>query len=90
MPGHSTIIINDININYVRNISARIFTEVLKRNLVSNVGYRFKNPTSHDYGGKMHKNDNLLFAVPQVIADNYDVKRPCSSAQLVIYKTRNK
>lgn len=90
MPGHSTIIINDINIDYVRNISAKIFAEALKNNIVSNIGYRFRNPTTHTYGGYMHQFDNILYAVPQYIVDSYDVKHPCSSAQLVIFKTQNK
>jgi len=90
MPSRSTIIINDININYVRSISSRIFIEASKNNIVSNVGFRFILPMSHVHGGRMHTFDNLLFTVPQVIADNYDIKRPCSSAQLVIYKTKNK
>ena len=90
MPNNSTIIINDINIDYIRNISARIFTEASERNIVSNSGYRFRNPLSHTYGGHMHPFDNIVFGVPQNIIDNYDVKNPCSSAQLVIYKTRNK
>lgn len=90
MPGRSTVIINDININYIRNISARIFSEALKNNIVSNVGYRFLNPTSHSYGGTVHQFDNILFDVPNNIIENYDVKYPCSSAQLVIYKTQNR
>lgn len=90
LPSNTTVIINDINLHHVRNIAARIFNEAVVKNLVSQGSYRFRNPTSHTYGGSQHPNDNLLFEVSQNILTNYDVKNPCSSAQIVIYKTQNK
>lgn len=90
LPERSTIIINDINHFDVRSIAARIFNEASKRNVVSQIGLRFRNPSSHTYGGNMHTNDGLIFQVPTEIEALYNIKRPCSSAQLFIYKTRNK
>lgn len=90
LPDKSIVVINDINLNNVRSISARIFQSSLVHNLTAQFMYRFRNPLSHTYGGDMHGNDNILFNVPVNISNNYDVKSPCSSAQSLIFKTRNR
>lgn len=90
LPDNSTIILNDINHYDVRNIFSRIFVAANIHNLVSYSAYRFLNPPTHTYGGTLHVSDTILFNVPVEISRVHDVKSPCSSAQVVIYKTRNR
>ncbi len=90
LPGKSIIITNDINHYDVRSISAKIFNQSKINNLTSQFLYRFPHQPLHDYGGVNHPYDNLMFDVPEVIEGRFDIKRPCSSAQSVIFKTRNR
>lgn len=87
MPENSTVIINDINHRDVRIWFTAIFIKAKEKNLVSVFRKRFREPTnvpqvSFDY----HQNDSILF---DVINFGQRVKTPCSSAQFVIYKTKN-
>lgn len=90
LPERSIIIVNDINLDVVRSISARIFNQSQINNLTSQFLYRFPRQPAHTYGGNNHPNDNLIFAVPPAIEGRFDIKQPCSSAQSVIFKTRNR
>lgn len=90
MPENSLIIINDINHYSIRTHFSSIFREAQENNIVSYLNYRFREPTTHTYGGTMHDSSNLKFDIPVVINTNYDVKSVCSSSQAVIFKTRNK
>ncbi|MDL2257100.1 hypothetical protein LJC06_02710 [Bacteroidales bacterium OttesenSCG-928-I14] len=90
MPDNSLVLINDINHNTMaRDWFSIISSKIRKTNLSVCFEYRFNEPTSHTYGGRKHENDQLLFTVPPVILQEYDVKQPCSSAQAVIYKTKS-
>lgn len=87
MPENSTVIINDINHYDVRKWFYEIFAKSKEKNLVSVFRKRFREPStvpqvSFDY----HDNDNILF---DVINFGQKIKSPCSSAQFVIYKTKN-
>jgi len=88
MPENSTIIINDINHMDVRRWFTAIFIKARENNLVAVCRKRFREPinvpqVNFDY----HTNDNILF---NVISFGQRIKFPCSSAQFVIYKTKNK
>jgi hypothetical protein len=97
MPNNSAIILNDINYDVgskkIRTWFNQIFEKSKKTNDVSKGGgdmYRFTNPTSHTFGGIKHTKDTLLYTVPPLITTNYDVKQPCSSVQMIMFKTKNK
>lgn len=88
MPDNSTIIINDINHIDVRRWFTAIFVKAQGKNLVAEFRKRFREPTNvpqvdFDY----HSKDNILF---NEINFGQRIKSPCSSAQYVIYKTKNK
>ncbi|HEY5124449.1 MAG TPA: hypothetical protein VIK14_12005 [Ignavibacteria bacterium] len=88
LPENSTIIINDINHFNVRRWFDAIYREANRGNLVAPIRKRFTNPTNVpnlDY--EVHENDNLTF---NTINFGQRIKEPCSSAQFVIYKTKNK
>lgn len=88
IPENSAVLINDINHMNVRQWYTAIFSKAQEKNLVAVLRRRFIEPTKvpqvdYDY----HANDNILF---DVINFGQRVKTPCSSAQYVIYKTKNK
>jgi hypothetical protein len=90
MPINSTVILNDFNHYITRNLFSRVYAAINVHNLVSYSEYRFTNPISHTLGGHVHPSDALLFTVPDEIRRLHEIKSPCSSAQVVIYKTRNR
>jgi hypothetical protein len=90
LPNNSTIILNDFNHYETRNLFPRLFNAVNVHNLVSYSEYRFTNPATHPHGGAVHPSDRILFTVPEEIRRLHEIKSPCSSAQVVIYKTRSR
>lgn len=90
LPIKASVIINDINIKSVRITANKIYNRALESNIVERFQYRFTYPISHTYGGQKHENDGILFNVPPLIYAGYDIKHPCSSYQMLIYKTGNK
>lgn len=87
MPSNSVVIINDINHDEkARNLFPIIASKIKETNPSDCFEFRFNEPTTHSYGGKKHSNDQLLFIVPPIISREYDVKKPCSSAQIVVHK----
>lgn len=84
IPPGSLVIINDINHYMVRNYYPALKKEVIKNNSVLEAYLRFKNPTSHVYGGAVQPEDHLVFEThPDSI---FDEKFPCSSCIYVLFK----
>lgn len=86
LPDNSIVIINDFNHKLTRDIFWEIFKLSQQTNLVTAFSYRFSEPSTHTYGGQMHPYSGLAFTPLRL---GHDVKTPCSSAQLIIFKTKN-
>lgn len=89
MPSNSTLILNDINHYNTRRWFSAIFVKSQEKNIVSVFKHRFVEPTSVPYveDYRHYPKDNLFFPVLNL---GHEIKSPCSSAQLILYKTSNK